>query len=329
MTALDDMGLSAAQRAAVLDPSPRVLVAAGAGSGKTRLLVAAVVQALTAEGLPADRLVAVTFTRKAGGELASRVRAALDACDRPDLARALDSAALGTIDALCRRVVKDHALEAGVDPDFTVLKNLEVYARYFAIGKAEARRRAEELLEFVALAGRRHAGIPELSGGMQRRLVVARALINRPELLLLDEPTTGLDPQSRHQVWERLDELKAQGLSILLTTHYMDEAARLCDRLVIMDQGKILVEGAPRELIERHIGADVIEVAEPTEALLELVRLRGLPHDRLTKRLLVYAADGEQFFREVAGRCPAGGCVLRQATLEDVFLKLTGRGLRE
>lgn len=219
--------------------------------------------------------------------------------------------------------------ENNLDPDFSVLKNLEVYARYFDIPKREATRRAEELLDFVALGPRKHAAVLELSGGMQRRLVVARALINRPELVLLDEPTTGLDPQSRHQVWERLEELKARGLSSLLTTHYMDEAARLCDRLVIMDQGRILVEGPPRELISRHIGADVVEVAEPTEAVLALVRRLGLAHDQLTRRLIVYAPDGERFFREAARICPAGGCMLRQATLEDVFLKLTGRGLRE
>jgi lipooligosaccharide transport system ATP-binding protein len=218
--------------------------------------------------------------------------------------------------------------ENNLDPDFSVLKNLLVYARYFGVPEAEAARRAEELLEFVALGPRRHARIPELSGGLQRRLVVARALINNPDLLILDEPTTGLDPQSRHQVWERLDELKGRGLSILLTTHYMDEAARLCDRLVIMDHGKILVEGSPRALIAEHIGAEVIEVAEPEEALEELVRSRGLRHDRLAKRLLIYAADGERLFREVADRCPEG-CLLRQASLEDVFLKLTGRGLRE
>jgi len=219
--------------------------------------------------------------------------------------------------------------ENSLDPDFSVLKNLEVYARYFDIPRAEARRRAEELLDFVALSSRRDSPISELSGGMQRRLVVARALINNPELLILDEPTTGLDPQSRHQVWERLEELKARGLSILLTTHYMDEAASLCDRLLIMDHGKILVEGAPRDLVARLIGADVIEVADPSEAVMDVVRERGLKFDLLTRRLLIYATDGEALFRELTRRCPAGGCSLRQATLEDVFLKLTGRELRE
>jgi lipooligosaccharide transport system ATP-binding protein len=218
--------------------------------------------------------------------------------------------------------------ENNLDPDFSVLKNLEVYARYFDVPAAEARRRALELLDFVALAHRRGSPVTELSGGMQRRLVVARALINDPELIILDEPTTGLDPQSRHQVWGRLEELRSRGLSILLTTHYMDEAARLCDRLVIMDHARIIAQGAPREMIARYIGADVIEVPEPSSAVLELVRARGLAHDLLPNRLLIYTSEGERLFGEIGARC-ARGCELRQATMEDVFLKLTGRGLRE
>jgi len=219
--------------------------------------------------------------------------------------------------------------ENNLDPDFTVLRNLEVYARYFGIGKAEARKRALELLDFVGLGGKANARIPELSGGMMRRLVVARALINDPELVILDEPTTGLDPQSRHQVWERLDDLKARGLSVLLTTHYMDEAARLCDRLVIMDQGKILVEGPPRELIKRYIGADVIEAYEPSDWVMNYVQERGLKHDTLPRRVIIYTDEGERIFRDIADRCAERACTLRNATLEDVFLKLTGRGLRE
>jgi lipooligosaccharide transport system ATP-binding protein len=219
--------------------------------------------------------------------------------------------------------------ENNLDPDFTVIQNLEVYARYFDVPRAEALRRAESLLEFVALTPRRDARILDLSGGLQRRLVVARALINDPELLILDEPTTGLDPQSRQQVWERLGELKARGLTILLTTHYMEEAARLCDRLVIMDHGRILVQGSPQALIEEHLGADVIEVEAPYEAVLELVRGRGLEHEALPRRLLVYSRDGESLFRQIADLCPDRGCLLRRAGLEDVFLKLTGRELRD
>jgi lipooligosaccharide transport system ATP-binding protein len=221
--------------------------------------------------------------------------------------------------------------ENNLDPDLTVIQNLEVFAGFFNIPRREAGKRALDLLAFMSLENRRETRAMELSGGMMRRLVIARALINNPDLLILDEPTTGLDPQSRHQVWERLEELRSRGLSILLTTHYMDEAARLCDRLIIMDRGKLLVEGSPRELVERFAGRHVIEVAEPREDLRAWVRERGLQFDDLGHRLIIFGndSDSEGLFREVAGRCPGDGCLLRMATLEDVFLKLTGRGLRE
>jgi lipooligosaccharide transport system ATP-binding protein len=221
--------------------------------------------------------------------------------------------------------------ENTLDPDLSVIQNLEVFAGFFNIPRAEAHRRALELLAFMSLENRRDTRAMVLSGGMMRRLVIARALINNPDLLILDEPTTGLDPQSRHQVWERLEELRSRGLSILLTTHYMDEAARLCDRLIIMDQGKLLVEGSPRELVERFAGRHVIEVAEPTEDIRAWVKERGFHFDDLGHRLILFGndRDSEGLFREIAGRCPGDGCLLRMATLEDVFLKLTGRGLRE
>ncbi len=221
--------------------------------------------------------------------------------------------------------------ENNLDPDLTVIQNLEVYAGFFNVPRMEARRRALELLSFMSLENRRDTRAMELSGGMMRRLVIARALINNPDLLILDEPTTGLDPQSRHQVWDRLEGLRSRGLSILLTTHYMDEAARLCDRLIIMDKGKLLVEGSPRDLVERFAGRHVIEVAEPTEDLRAWVRERGLQSDDLGHRLIVFGngSESEGLFREIAGRCPGDGCLLRMATLEDVFLKLTGRELRE
>jgi lipooligosaccharide transport system ATP-binding protein len=219
--------------------------------------------------------------------------------------------------------------ENNIDPDLTVLQNLEVFARYFNIPAAEATRRSRELLRFMALDHRENARALDLSGGMIRRLVMARALLNRPELLILDEPTTGLDPQSRHQVWERLEELRADGLSILLTTHYMDEAARLCDRLIIVDQGRLLVEGKPAELVRRHVGRHVLEVADPAEGLPAFLRERGAVFENLGHRLIVDVEDGTSLYREIDGRFCNGGCVMRMATLEDVFLRLTGRELRD
>jgi lipooligosaccharide transport system ATP-binding protein len=159
--------------------------------------------------------------------------------------------------------------------------------------------------------------------------MLARALINRPDLLILDEPTTGLDPQSRHQLWTRLDELKSQGLSILLTTHYMDEAARLCDRLVIMDHGRILVEGAPTALIRQHVGHEVIEISHPDDPLRAFLAERQQPFEDLGHRLLIETDHGRDLFNLLTERCKMDGCLLRQATLEDVFLRLTGRELRE
>ncbi|MDD5713237.1 MAG: ATP-binding cassette domain-containing protein [Smithellaceae bacterium] len=219
--------------------------------------------------------------------------------------------------------------ENTLDPDLSTLENLIVFARYFNIPKTSAQERAARLLQFMALDHRREARANELSGGMVRRLIIARALINDPQLLILDEPTTGLDPQSRHQVWEQLEKLKAEGLSILLTTHYMDEAARLCDRLIIMDHGRMLVEGGPTDLIKSYIGRDVIEVGEPPAELVEYVRGRGLSYDNLASRLIVYSNGEEGLYHKISQEFCKSECVLRMATLEDVFLKLTGRELRE
>lgn len=219
--------------------------------------------------------------------------------------------------------------ENNLDPDLTVLENLEIFAGYFDLPRNEARRRAGELLRFMGLDHRAGAGIPELSGGMARRLILARALLNRPELLILDEPTTGLDPQSRHQVWERLEELRKGGLTILLTTHYMEEASILCDRLIILDNGRILVEGAPADLVRRHVGRHVIEVAAPAAGLSDFLAGRGVAFEDLGHRLLITVEDGAALFREIEGQFCGGGCVMRMASLEDVFLKLTGRELRE
>jgi lipooligosaccharide transport system ATP-binding protein len=219
--------------------------------------------------------------------------------------------------------------ENSVDPDLTVLQNLEVFARYFDIPKKEARERAVELLDFIALGHRAHATVTELSGGMMRRLVLARSLINHPDLLILDEPTTGLDPQSRHQLWDRLEELRGRGISILLTTHYMEEASRLCDRLIIIDHGLILVEGKPEDLIREHVGKNVIEIAGPTEQMRSFIRSRQFDSEYLGHRLIIYCEDSGQLYQRMTRDFCKEGCVMRSATLEDVVLKLTGRELRE
>ena len=219
--------------------------------------------------------------------------------------------------------------ENNLDPDLTVQQNLEIFARYFNIPTKTARIQTQNLLKFIALDHRKDTRAMELSGGMMRRLVLARALLNKPELLILDEPTTGLDPQSRHQVWERLEELQAKGLSILLTTHNMEEASRLCDRLIIMDHGRVLVEGKTLDLIRQYIGHDIIEVVEPGQTLRAFVQSRNLKHEDLGHRLIIYVEDGNSLYHEIRKDYCKGGCIMRMATLEDVFLKLTGRELRE
>ncbi len=216
-----------------------------------------------------------------------------------------------------------------LDPDLSVEQNLHVYAGYFSIPAKEARERSAELLDFFALTHKKDAKVMELSGGMARRLILARSLINRPELLILDEPTTGLDPQSRHQVWEKLEALKSTGLTVLLTTHYMEEAARLCDRLVIVDHGKILVEGSPKALIDRYAGKNVVEIEGPDQSLKDFVRDNRIEHDDLQQRLILYVPDGQDFDNTIRERYCSDKCIYRSSTLEDVFLRLTGRELRE
>jgi lipooligosaccharide transport system ATP-binding protein len=216
-----------------------------------------------------------------------------------------------------------------LDPDLTVFQNMEIFAGYFNLSRSIAHKRAEALLSFIALSHRRNDKVIDLSGGMMRRLVLARALINNPDLLVLDEPTTGLDPQSRHQVWLRLEELKKKGLTILITTHYMDEASRLCDRLIIMDKGRILVEGSPLQLVKKHVGRDVIEVTEPAPEIIKFVESMGLEYENLGHRLIVYGDNCNMLYHDISTNCSHDGCILRMATLEDVFLKLTGRDLRE
>jgi lipooligosaccharide transport system ATP-binding protein len=224
--------------------------------------------------------------------------------------------------------------EDTLDLELTVRDNVVIYGRYFDLPRAVIRERADELLDFVQLSERRNDRVDLLSGGMRRRLTVARALINRPELMLLDEPTTGLDPQARHLVWERLYRLKRQGVTLVLTTHYMDEAEQLCDRLVIMDGGRIVAEGSPRELIDRHSTREVVELRfhtdEDRQKALPRVASIGQQHEALADRILVYTADGEAVAERLAldGVKP-DSVLVRRGTLEDVFLTLTGRTLEE
>lgn len=219
--------------------------------------------------------------------------------------------------------------EDSLDPDLTVRDNLVGYARYFAIPRAEAERRADQLLGFFALGNRARDKITVLSGGLKRRLMLARALVNQPQLLILDEPTTGLDPQSRQLLWEKLAELKSQGLTILLTTHYMEEAERLCDRLVIVDHGQILVEGRPSTLVRQQVGHTVLEIANPDQKVRDFLGRKNCRMEDLGRRMLVYLDDGDKLFHDLTSEVRAEGCMLRPAGLEDLFLKLTGRELRE
>ena len=218
--------------------------------------------------------------------------------------------------------------ETNLDPDFTCEGNLLTYARYFDIPAPLARRRTDELLAFVQLLEKRNVTIEKLSGGMKRQLILARALVNSPELLILDEPTIGLDPQARHLVWERLKTLQTQGSTIVLTTHYLDEAARLCDRLVIMDNGRILEEGAPPDLVRRHAGEEIVEV-DKTDTVITCLKGLDVPFEVAGDMVLVSTDRAHDLARILLERCRPTKMLTRPATLEDVFLKLTGRRLRD
>jgi len=220
--------------------------------------------------------------------------------------------------------------EDNLDPDFPTVRNLTTYARYFHIPNDEAKERSAELLEFMQLSEKADAQIEALSGGMKRRLIVARALINNPSLLILDEPTTGLDPQARHLIWERVRELKKRGTTIILTTHYMDEAEQLCDRLVIMENGKFLVEGRPKDLIQEVVGPCVMEVMDPDGSDIEsYLKSMGDQVERSADRIYIYSKKCQMIQAEFRKKYPETYSTIRPATLEDVFLKLTGRRLKE
>jgi lipooligosaccharide transport system ATP-binding protein len=218
--------------------------------------------------------------------------------------------------------------ETNLDPDFSCYGNLFTYARYFDIPPDLARKKAEELLEFVQLQEKRDVTVEKLSGGMKRRLILARALVNNPDLLILDEPTIGLDPQARHLIWERLKLLQAQGNTIILTTHYLDEAARLCDRLVIMDNGKILVEGTPVDLVKQYVGNEVVEI-EKTDEVLSCLSKNTIPFEVIGDSVQVATDSSREVAKILFDQCSPHKVLTRPATLEDVFLKLTGRKLKE
>ncbi len=248
-----------------------------------------------------------------------------------------DLSVLGLDPALHARTIKRRigvvAQEVNLDLELTVRENLLVYARYFDIPRREAARRADELLDFVQLTERANDGVDRLSGGMKRRIQIARALVNEPELVLLDEPTTGLDPQARHLVWERLRALKEQGVTLVLTTHYMDEAEQLCDRLVVMDRGRVARAGEPAALIAAEVGREALELRVAPSDVAELLARLGTAVDGHQIRgevVNLYSDDGEALFnRARATGVPLELQLVRRATLEDVFLAVTGHRLQD
>jgi lipooligosaccharide transport system ATP-binding protein len=220
--------------------------------------------------------------------------------------------------------------EDNLDPDFTVFQNLLVYARYFDIPKEKAKNKAEELIRFMQLEEKKDIIITSLSGGMRRRLILARALINEPTILILDEPTTGLDPQARHLIWAKIRELKKQGVTVILTTHYMDEASQLCDRIIIMDKGRIIEEGSPIKLIKKHVGEEVLEVLFSEEARTCLKQ--NFPSSRIDivgDKIQVFTEKPRGFLAKVVEKVSFKGALIRETNLEDVFLKLAGRSLKD
>ena len=218
-----------------------------------------------------------------------------------------------------------------LDRELKVWENLYIYGRYFGLSRKFMKNKIEELIEFAQLKEKRNAKTEELSGGMKRRLTIARALVNEPDILMLDEPTTGLDPQARHVLWDRLFRLKEQGVTLVITTHYMDEAEQLCDRLVVMDKGRIMAEGSPADLIKQYSSKEVLEVRFGSSQNKEVARqLEGLGErtEVLPDRILIYAENGEKILEQIVklGLSPVTSLV-RRSSLEDVFLRLTGRSL--
>jgi len=220
-----------------------------------------------------------------------------------------------------------------LDNELKVKENLYIYGRYFGLPKSYLQPKIEELIEFAQLEEKRDAKVESLSGGMKRRLTIARGLINEPDILMLDEPTTGLDPQARHVLWDRLFRLKEQGVTLIITTHYMDEAEQLCDRLIVMDAGKIMAEGSPADLIKKYSSKEVLEVrfgSDRNAQVAESIRDLGERIEQLPDRILLYTEDGERDLQEILNRgLHPMTSLVRRSSLEDVFLRLTGRSLVE
>jgi len=218
--------------------------------------------------------------------------------------------------------------ETNLDPDLSVFDNLVMYARFFDISKSDAEKRALSLLEFFELQAKKNTIIEKLSGGMKRRLLLARSLMNNPDLLILDEPTIGLDPQARHHIWEKLLKLRAEGHTIVLTTHYLDEAARLCDRLVIMDHGNILVEGSPDELVRAYIGMDIVET-DNTDEVSRYLNLMNISFEIGGETIQIRTDKPRELANILMEKFQGIRVITRPGSLEDVFLMLTGRRIRE
>ncbi len=217
-----------------------------------------------------------------------------------------------------------------LDPDFTVFQNLIVYARYYDIPKEKAKIKADELLKFMQLEEKRDTIITALSGGMRRRLILARALMNEPQILILDEPTTGLDPQARHLIWTKIRNLQKQNVTVIMTTHYMDEAAHLCDRIMIMDHGKVIEKGTPIDMVKKHVGEEVLEVLYSEESLTCLKQ--NFPDARIdviADKIQVFAHKPRGVLAKVLEEASFKGALIRDGNLEDVFLKLAGRSLKD
>lgn len=220
--------------------------------------------------------------------------------------------------------------EINLDPDFSVHENLEVFSRYFEIPEKEAASRADDLIDFFQLQSKRDTSINKLSGGMKRRLLLARSLINSPEILILDEPTIGLDPQARHLIWDKLTDLKSRGITIILTTHYMDEAAELCDRIAIMDSGRILTVGSPEALVQDNMRSSIIEANGGSEIVRCLEGIREeVDYEISGDNIRIYTDRPQEILSKMLKQCDMTSTSVRNSTLEDVFLKLTGRRLRD